>query len=378
MIKDKDFQNLKKLRYKYPADFDDFLVALKLLELKELPLKDFDDKNMVFCPNLCYVPSSVYKTFFSPAGKIFESGAFENEIVSTAKIESIDFSRDSVRRILKGYAPKDEEESRIYGLKKGFDFISDMANTINEENIYRLYMTMIGDFLEEDDKLKAGAYYRHDSVFVVSSRIEHIGMDCKKIPSAMKSLVDFINADDNINELFKAAIIHFYIAYIHPWFDGNGRMARMIHLWYLIRSGFSSALFVPFSSLISKSVNNYYKAFTLVEENEKTSGFTDITPFVAYCCNEIYVKSKKEDSVTLLNEKFTEMLSCGKITKKEETMWKFVISFYGNGEFSTKQLEKDFGDAAYATIRSFVIKFEENGLLKKTRYSNRVKYSVSD
>ena len=42
----------------------------------------------------------------------------------------------------------------------------------------------------------------------------------------------------------------------------------------------------------------------------------------------------------------------------------------------TKQLEKDFGNAAYATIRSFVLKFEKLGLLKSTQYGNRVKYTV--
>ena len=49
---------------------------------------------------------------------------------------------------------------------------------------------------------------------------------------------------------------------------------------------------------------------------------------------------------------------------------------YGDAEFSIKQLEKDFGDAAYATIRSFVLKFEKPGLIKSTQYGNRVKYAV--
>ena len=49
---------------------------------------------------------------------------------------------------------------------------------------------------------------------------------------------------------------------------------------------------------------------------------------------------------------------------------------YGDAEFSTKQLEKDFGDAAYATIRSFVLKFEKLGLIKSTQYGNRMKFPV--
>jgi len=53
-----------------------------------------------------------------------------------------------------------------------------------------------------------------------------------------------------------------------------------------------------------------------------------------------------------------------------------VLSCYGTDEFSTKRLEKDFGDAAYATIRAFVLKFEELGLLTSAKYGTRVKYRV--
>lgn len=69
-------------------------------------------------------------------------------------------------------------------------------------------------------------------------------------------------------------------------------------------------------------------------------------------------------------------LSEGKITEKEKVLWGFVLSAYGNGEFSTKQLERDFGNAAYATIRAFVLKFQELGLLRAQKYGNRNKYSA--
>ena len=53
-----------------------------------------------------------------------------------------------------------------------------------------------------------------------------------------------------------------------------------------------------------------------------------------------------------------------------------MISHYGTDEFSTKQLEKDFDNAAYATIRAFVLKFEGMGLLVSKKYGARVKYAV--
>ncbi|MDD2212644.1 MAG: hypothetical protein PHC81_02230 [Clostridia bacterium] len=73
---------------------------------------------------------------------------------------------------------------------------------------------------------------------------------------------------------------------------------------------------------------------------------------------------------------FRKALDDGKITEKEKGLWNFVLSAYGSGEFSTKQLERDFGNAAYATIRGFVLKFEELGLLAAQKYGHKVKYSV--
>ena len=192
----------------------------------------------------------------------------------------------------------------------------------------------------------------------------------------MKSLMAFIQAEDDLNDLVKAAIIHFYLAFVHPYFDGNGRMARMLHLWFLIQKGYQSALFIPFSSQIEKSRKAYYDAYTIIEENKKFSGKIDVTPFVLYIIEDVY--NKMIEAVTAIDtlSLYDDEVKNGKVTEKETKLWKFVLSQYGAAEFSTKQLEKDFGDAAYATIRNFVLKFEDLGLLSSTKYGPRVKYKI--
>ena len=51
--------------------------------------------------------------------------------------ESIRSTRSSIRYILDGYAPRDEQEARIYGMKRGLEFIANRQNTITEENLHR-------------------------------------------------------------------------------------------------------------------------------------------------------------------------------------------------------------------------------------------------
>ena len=341
-----------------------------------MPLCDFEDNNIVFIENHASVNQNTVKLLLQSQDKHYGIKAAEDEIVATSAIESIDFSRDSVRKILKGYAPKDEQESRILGVKNGLEFIADTSNKITEENLYKLYMMTVGDFLDGEDRLAEGNFYRHDTVYVVSDRVEHSGLDCKRVPEFMRSLIEFANNDDDINDLIKAAIIHFYIAFVHPYFDGNGRMARLVHLWFLIQKGYQSALFISFSSRIEKSRKAYYDAFTAVEQNKKYSGKIDVTPFVLYFINNVYNKMTDETTITETLTVYDNAVKDGKITEKETKLWKFVLSFYGTEEFSTKQLEKDFGNAAYATIRGFVLKFEDLGLLSSVKYGPRVKYKI--
>ena len=376
MLKDKHFTDYRKLKYKYSDDFSSFLSTLEELYYKSLPIVDFEDNNIVFIENHASVNQNTIKRLLQSQNGYYGIKAAEDEIIATSAIESIDFSRDSVRNILKGMAPNDEQENRILGIKKGLEFIADTSNKINEENLFKLYMMSAGDFVSEDDKLIEGNLYRHDTVYVVGEDVAHSGVDFRKVPEFMKLLIDFINAEDDIDDLIKATIIHFYIAYIHPYFDGNGRTARLVHLWFLIQKGYQSALFIPFSSQIEKSRKAYYNAFTTVEENKKLSGKIDVTPFVLYFINNVYNKMNEGTADIETLTAFDEAVKEGKITEKETKLWKFVLSFYGTDEFSTKQLEKDFGDAAYATIRGFVLKFEELGLLSSVKYGTRVKYKV--
>ncbi len=380
MLSDKNITDFKKLKYKYPdADMPEFFGLLKLSAYKTISLPGFAGEELVYLENAAQVRMSSVKLLLAlrSGGDKYGLNAMEDEISSTLTIEDIDFSRESVRKILKGYAPSDDSEVRIYGMKKGLEFISDPQNKISEQNIHKLYELAIGNFLQGNDKLLSGNYYRHDDVYIVGQELEHTGLPHQKLAGYMAGLIEFINEESRINDLLKAAVIHFYIAYLHPYFDGNGRMARLIHLWYLVRQGYSAALFIPFSSYVQKSRKDYYKSYTLIKQNAKISGMTDVTPFLVYFVENVYNKIADSVPQPKTIDAFQRALDAGKVTEKEKDLWHFVLSAYGTDEFSTKKLERDFGNAAYATIRGFVLKFEVLGLLAGQKYGNRMKYRVN-
>lgn len=379
MLSDPMLVHLKKLKYKYPqADLSEFIALLQDGFYRSLPLYDFHGNPVVYLENAAQLRLSAAKILLTPqnSAQLYGTQAMEREILSTFTIEQIDTSRSSVRRILSGYAPTNEREQRIYGMKRGLEFIADPNNKISEETIYQLYQMVIGAFLPEEDQLLPGQRYRHDHVYIVGDKLEHTGLPWNKLASYMEQLVAFIQQDSSINDLWKAALIHFYLAYLHPYFDGNGRMARLLHLWYLVQQGYSSALFVPLSEYIERSRKKYYDAFSLVEQNARISGVLDVTPFLLYFTEEVYHKLRSEQPDRVTTDTFRQALQSGKITEKEHVLWQFVLTAYADQPFSTKQLEKDFGNAAYATIRGFVLKFTELGLLRATKFSTRTKYQV--
>lgn len=381
MLSDPGILDLKKMGYKYGAsDLQEFLALLKHDFYQELPLHDFEGNPMVCLDSVVRISLSAARVLLTPqqSARLYGTKAMEEEIVSTFRIEQIDTSRESVRRILSGQAPKNDEEHRIYGMKLGLEFIADVSHTITEENLFRLYQMTIGDFLPEEDRLLPGNLYRHDSVYIVGGKVEHTGLPWQKLPAYMAELVAFAAEKTAQDELVKAAILHFALAYLHPYFDGNGRMARLLHLWYLVQQGYTSALFVPMSRFIEESRSRYYKAYTLVEQNQQLSGVLDVTPFLTYFAESVYSRLGEGQPQPRTLQAFDEALRQGEVTEKEQALWQFVLTAYGDKEFSTKRLEKDFGDAAYATIRSFVLKFERLGLLTSVRYGNRVKYRVQD
>lgn len=380
MLSDKHLFELDRMEYKYSvSSVKEFIGLLRQNLAQPLPLADFSSDELFYLPNLAQISTNGMKQLLSvPASnQSFGLQAMTEEIHATFQIESIRSSRNSIRHILNGYAPRNEEESRIYGMKRGLDFIADRQNAITEENLHQLYQISSGDYLPDEDRLLSDHFYRHDHVYVVGGEESREGLPAQQLPDAMKRLVDFTNAKDGINELHKAAILHFAFAYYHPYFDGNGRTARLLHLWYLVQQGYPAALFTPFSRYIAESKAAYYKAYDRVEKNALISGYTDVTPFLSYFCNEIYNRLQVDAAPPQADlQVYQTALANGKITEKERLLWEYVLSAYGTEEFTTKQLEKDFRNAAYATIRTFVMKFHEMGLLAARKAGNRVYYKV--
>ena len=210
MLSDKHLFELDRLAYKYSvADVKEFSELLRQNFVQPLPLVDFTGQAIVCLPNLAQISTSGMKQLLSvPAeSQPFGVQAMTEEIHATLQIENIHSTRNSIRHILNGNASRNEDENRIYSMKRGLDFIADQQNEITEENLHRLYQISTGEYLPAEDKLLPDHFYRHDAVYIVGGEESRKGLSDKLLPQVMKQLIDFANAEDDLNELHKAAIL---------------------------------------------------------------------------------------------------------------------------------------------------------------------------
>jgi Fic family protein len=171
----------------------------------------------------------------------------------------------------------------------GYDYVK--RNDITEENIYELYKILSKNSLEENEKLKSNNYYRHDDVNIVNSVriVVDRGVDHALIPKLIKDLIDYIHKDKTYEEhLIASHVIHYYLVFLHPYFDFNGRMARVLSFWYNYKYVRTLSLL-----LVSEAINNnvykngYYNAIANSKQMEN-----DITYFLEFMGSIILKYSK--------------------------------------------------------------------------------------
>ena len=356
MLHDKGSTDYRKMLNKYgESSFREYIAEVKSSFMRELPLPDFNGQSCFYLP-FATGTLSQYSQILAHRRSQPTTEAMEDEIIATLAIESIVTTRKSVRLMINGYQPQDEAQTKALGIKRGLEFIADPVNMINAINLRELYRVAVEDGLKAGERLLPDNNYRHEPV--------------------LDKLLSFLSdSTDGMDVLHKSAIAHYYFAYLHPYFDGNGRMARLLQQWYLLQNGYDNSLIVAMSGLINNSRKLYYKTFTVIERNRTVVGFTDITLFVQYFTDHVLANIRREEATNALN-KYFGLLQTGEIIAKERDLFAFVLNRYGKSEFATKQLERDFANAAYATIRAFVLRFAGWGILDSVKFSTKVKYRV--
>ena len=156
-----------------------------------------------------------------------------------------------------------------------------------------------------DDPNDEGRIRTDNNIYVmndVTGEIAHTPPDASDLNGLLAGLCDFANTDNNdpfVHPIVKGIIIHFMLAYFHPFVDGNGRTSRSLVYWYLLKKGYWLTEYLSISRVIYKSKAQYEKSF-LYTENDGL----DLSYFINY--NLVAMKKAYEDLKAYLQKKIKE------------------------------------------------------------------------
>jgi Fic family protein len=222
----------------------------------------------------------------------FRSSLLE-EAVASSQVEGAATTTEVAKEMLKsGRNPRNESEQMIFNNLKAIQYISEFQESnIDFKSIIELHRIMTANTEAE----QYSGDFRKGDVFVtdhVDGEVAHIPPNWQEVELLMGALCDFANNDNKfIHPIIKASIIHFMIGFIHPFKDGNGKTARALFYWYLLKKGYALIKNISISKVILESRTQYDKAFLKTENDDN-----DLNYFISYSIKNIKVAFEKLQS----------------------------------------------------------------------------------
>ncbi len=295
------------------------------------------------------------------------NNALMEEAVFSSMIEGATTTRIKAKEMLrKNKKPKTHSEQMILNNYNTIQYISKhKEDNISIEKLYEIHRLVTENTLDEDS---IGVFRNSNDVNVVNEltgEVVHTPPDFNNLDGLMSSFVTFFNnnpKEDFIHPIVKASILHFLIGYIHPFVDGNGRTARAIFYWYLLKNGYWLTEYLSISRVIMKTKTQYEKAYLYTEIDDM-----DVTYFIHYQVKILirafedlkeYVAKKKKEETKLL-----KFLRLGEINERQaEILYK--IEKKPTVFFTVKEIENSYG-VTNQTARTDLEELVFRGFLKK-------------
>ncbi|HVQ57541.1 MAG TPA: Fic family protein [Solirubrobacterales bacterium] len=196
------------------------------------------------------------------------------EAIRSSQLEGATTSRVEAKELLlSGRRPRDRSEQMIANNYRAIQFMrEEMGTTLTPDAVCELQRVLTEGTL--DDPSAAGRLQLPGERRVVvldrdGGRAVHRPPPAEQLPQRMRLLCEFANGagDDDafVHPVVRAILLHFWLAYDHPFLDGNGRTARILFFWSMRASRYRLAEYLPISRLIRDAPGKYGRAFLETE-----------------------------------------------------------------------------------------------------------------
>lgn len=294
------------------------------------------------------------------------------EAITSSQLEGASTTRDAAKQMIRsGRNPVNRSERMILNNYRAIQQVKEItAQPLTPEIVFTIHETLVEGTLEEDQtghhlrKPDDGVAVYHDG----DGTLLHTPPPAREIARRMASMCDFANktrTDTFLHPILKAIILHFWLAYDHPFVDGNGRTARALFYWSVLSQDFWMFEFLSISGVIRRSPTKYAKSFLYTETDEN-----DLTYFLLAQLQVIRQAIKA--LYTYLDKKALEIQGIEKILQSHVSINHRQLALLGHalrhpGARYTIDTHKKTHRVTYQTARTDLLDLASRNLLVRTK-----------
>ena len=306
-----------------------------------------------------------------------------HDVVYSSEIEGIRLNVDQVRSSIarklgienvKYTAPSHYVDSVVSVM---LDAVQNYDQPLSKEKLCAWQPAFFPVGYSEGCQIEVGQY-RTNEEHIISGmfgreKIHYIAPSPCRVEEEMQIFLSWFNADEPVSSIIRSAVAHFWFVSIHPFEDGNGRLARILSDMLLARGEKSEFRFYNISSQINKDKNHYYD---VLERTQRGDG--DITEWLVWYMQKLADALDEADTIvtTILNKSFFwQKASAVPMTERQTQMLNLFLDGY-EAKITSKTwatLAKCSKDTAIRDIQDLV---DKNILIEDIPGAKRPSYSI--
>lgn len=287
-----------QLRYKEPPEsfsIDEYWFGTKLARLKllkPLPFLDKEQRPFQFGMPDC-VLRMLHEIDQNASGRIrmaepitdsnmrdtYLINSLIEEAINSSQLEGAATTHKVAKEMIRTKrAPQNRSEQMIVNNFQAMQFVQEnKKEKLTPAMIKELHRIVTDKTL--DDPTGAGTFRTHDEEIEIidnQGNVLYVPPKAEELPKRLKMLCNFANKTDSetfVHPVIKAILLHFMLAYDHPFVDGNGRTARALFYWQMAREKYWLIEFISISEIIKKAHAQYARAFLYTETDENDTTY---------------------------------------------------------------------------------------------------------
>ncbi len=304
----------------------------------------------------------------------FRQDALARTVHYGTHIEGNELNLSQTEKVMAGQdvVARERDIQEVMNYRKTMEFINDKGLRINDELIKKLHKTTVNKILPPE---KCGEY-RTTKVVIKNNQTGEVSFrppEISAVSGQIKDLLVFIESSQNqdIHPILESGIVHYELVRIHPFVDGNGRVARALSTLILFAKGYDIKKFFSLEEYFDKSAADYYTALQSVAKNNG-----DLTKWLEYFTQGLAIELSK------IKEKVEKISVDGKLREKlggkplllSDRQLRIIEYIQKTGFLQNQAFGQIFPMVSEDTILNELKVLVQNGIIKKQGVTKGAKY----